>query len=160
MAKQSAKTAKSVTSGKKKKAGNKGKKEKMVKKASPKVAKSKKKENNAQNDKKALCELVVKGKKQGYLTYEEINEALSKEMLVSESMTTEVYSVGPDATIAECMGIFTQRRIRHLPVVETGRVVGLVSIGDVVKKLIANLEYTVHDLENYITGGGYGADIS
>ena len=78
MAKQPANTAKSVKSVNKKKAGKKGNKPKMVKETGSKEVKEDKK------SKKALCDLVLKGKKQGYLTYEEINEALPKELLVSD----------------------------------------------------------------------------
>ena len=84
MAKQSAKTVKSDSSAKKKNAGKKGKKEKMVKKSNSESLKTSKREKIEKRNKKALCELVVKGKKQGYLTYDEINEALPKEMLLSD----------------------------------------------------------------------------
>jgi CBS domain-containing protein len=83
----------------------------------------------------------------------------SSDTPVSRLMTAEVIAVQPDTTIRECMGLYTHKRIRHLPVIDDGEVVGMVSIGDVVKTLIADLEFTVHDLENYITGGGYGARV-
>lgn len=80
-----------------------------------------------------------------------------KEIKISELMTKNVIAVKPEATVQECLGLFTERRIRHLPVVDNNKVVGMLTIGDAVKHVIADLQYTVRDLENYITGGGYGA---
>jgi CBS domain-containing protein len=76
----------------------------------------------------------------------------SKETAVREIMTTEVVAVHPDDDIEECMELFTDKRIRHLPVVEEGRVVGIVSIGDIVKSIIDYKEYIIEELENYIKG--------
>jgi CBS domain-containing protein len=75
---------------------------------------------------------------------------------VQEYMTKEVFTVGLDQTIEECMQIMTQKHIRHLPVIENNQVVGVVSIGDVVKGLIQTKESTIDTLENYIEGRGYG----
>ncbi len=75
---------------------------------------------------------------------------------VSEYMTKEVYTVEPDTSIEECMHMMTQKRIRHLPVVEDQQLVGLISIGDVVKGIISTKESTISSLENYIEGRGYG----
>ena len=77
----------------------------------------------------------------------------SRETHVSEIMTRDVVSVGPDANITECMRIVTEHRIRHLPVVEGDHLVGIVSIGDLVKWIIATQKMTIEQLENYITGG-------
>lgn len=71
---------------------------------------------------------------------------------VSELMTRRVFSVDPDRPIEDCMAIMTQQKIRHLPVCEGGDVVGVISIGDVVKGLIADREHLIHDLEAYICG--------
>jgi CBS domain-containing protein len=71
-------------------------------------------------------------------------------------MTKEVFTVGLDQTIEECMQIMTQKHIRHLPVIENSQVVGVVSIGDIVKGLIQTKESTIDTLENYIEGRGYG----
>jgi CBS domain-containing protein len=77
----------------------------------------------------------------------------SKETRVSEIMTSEVVTVAPDQTIDRCMQLMTERRIRHLPVVEDGRLTGMLSIGDVVKYIISDREHTIEKLESYITGG-------
>jgi CBS domain-containing protein len=65
-------------------------------------------------------------------------------------MTSDVVVVRPDQSIPDCMALMTNRRIRHLPVVDKDRVVGVVSIGDVVKEIIAEQEFTIEQLEKYI----------
>ena len=65
-------------------------------------------------------------------------------------MTADVFVIAPDATSGECMVHMTDRHIRHLPVVEGGRVVGVISIGDVVRAVIEDLRFTIHQLESYI----------
>jgi CBS domain-containing protein len=77
----------------------------------------------------------------------------SKTTTVGELMTTEVLYVGPDHTIEECMALMTDKRLRHLPVLENGKLTGIVSIGDVVKAVITDREFTIRELERYITGG-------
>jgi CBS domain-containing protein len=76
----------------------------------------------------------------------------SMETPVGQIMTRPVITVGPDQSVAECMTLMTERRIRHLPVVEDGRVTGVLSIGDLVKWTIEAQETLIHHLENYITG--------
>ncbi|MDZ7359303.1 MAG: CBS domain-containing protein [candidate division KSB1 bacterium] len=71
---------------------------------------------------------------------------------IEEVMTRELITVTPDQSVNDCMALMTEKRIRHLPVLEGGRLVGLVSIGDVVKDIIEELEFFVQQLQNYITG--------
>lgn len=73
---------------------------------------------------------------------------------VKEIMTTKVYCVRPEQTIQECMALMTEKRIRHLPVLEEGQLAGVISIGDVVKAIISNQEFIIEQLENYIAGKG------
>ena len=76
----------------------------------------------------------------------------SKEITVREIMTEEVITVRPDTTVQECMKLMSDKRIRHLPAVEGDRIVGIISIGDVVKDIIAEQASTIHQLEDYIKG--------
>ena len=74
----------------------------------------------------------------------------SHDIPVREIMTSSVVTVTPGQTVDQCMALMTSKRIRHLPVMETGRLVGLVSIGDLVKEVIAEQEQTIRQLESYI----------
>jgi len=71
---------------------------------------------------------------------------------VKEIMTCQVYCVGLETPAEECMALMTKKRIRHLPVIEKGKLVGLVSIGDVVKSIISEHKITIDNLQNYILG--------
>ena len=71
---------------------------------------------------------------------------------IKEVMTTNVITVSPKHTVEECMSLMTGKRIRHLPVVEDGKVTGILSIGDLVKETIAEQEAVIKQLESYIQG--------
>jgi CBS domain-containing protein len=75
----------------------------------------------------------------------------SKETVVSEIMTTPVVSVEPDWSAEQCMALMTERRIRHLPVMEAGRLIGVISIGDVVRAVVDEQQFTIDSLRRYIT---------
>lgn len=77
----------------------------------------------------------------------------SKETSVEEIMTSEVTTVHPAQFVEECMALMTDKRIRHLPVLEGEKLAGLISIGDVVKAIISDREFIIKQLESYITGG-------
>jgi CBS domain-containing protein len=81
-----------------------------------------------------------------------LHDRRSSETIVRQIMTTRVITVTRSHTIGECMTLMTNERIRHLPVVEDDALLGVVSIGDVVKALIADQELTIEQLERYITG--------
>jgi CBS domain-containing protein len=74
---------------------------------------------------------------------------------VSDIMTHEVQTVGSQHTVDQCMNIMTDRRLRHLPVVDEGELVGLLSIGDLVKAAIAEQAILIEKLESYIRGESY-----
>ncbi len=74
----------------------------------------------------------------------------SSDTPVSEIMTRDVVFVAPTQTNEECMGLMTEKRIRHLPVIDNGRVVGVLSIGDLVKDVISEQQFVIDQLEQYI----------
>jgi CBS domain-containing protein len=75
---------------------------------------------------------------------------------VSEIMTAEVISVQPEQSMEECMTLMTQKRVRHLPVLVEDKLVGLISIGDVLKEIISDQKAFIQSLQDYIEGRGYG----
>ncbi|MBN3814792.1 CBS domain-containing protein [Paraburkholderia sp. Ac-20347] len=77
----------------------------------------------------------------------------SKTTAVRDIMSPHVRFVELDQTTYDCMALMTQRRMRHLPVMADGKLVGMVSIGDLVKEIIAEQKFTIEQLEHYITGG-------
>ena len=77
----------------------------------------------------------------------------SRETQVREVMTRDVFVISPDTSAGECMVHMTDRHVRHLPVLEGGRVIGVISIGDVVRVVIEDLRFTIHQLESYIHNG-------
>ena len=74
----------------------------------------------------------------------------SKTTPVREIMTTDVVSIDPGWTADQCMALMTEKRIRHLPVVENGTLVGIISIGDVVRAVVDSQQFRIASLENYI----------
>jgi CBS domain-containing protein len=79
-------------------------------------------------------------------------EVHSKEVLVKDLMTTHILSVSPDVTTDECMSIMTSKHIRHLPVLEDDKLMGMISIGDVVKRIIEDHKFSINQLERYVKG--------
>jgi len=77
----------------------------------------------------------------------------SKDTTVSELMTHEVLYIEPQSTIEDCMALMTVKHIRHLPVLEKERLIGIVTLGDVVKQVISDQEFTIQQLGKYITSG-------
>ena len=82
-----------------------------------------------------------------------LQEAPPKTTLVRDVMTSRVVYVSPDDTIEECMSLVTHKRIRHLPVMEGGELVGIISIGDLVRAALAQKNFMIEQLEGYITTG-------
>lgn len=78
------------------------------------------------------------------------------ESTVSDYMTEEVFTIELDQSLSDCMKLMTDKHIRHVPVVEKGKLVGVISIGDVVRAIITDHEMTIDQLSNYIEGRGYG----
>ncbi|MDX1639238.1 MAG: CBS domain-containing protein [Balneolaceae bacterium] len=76
----------------------------------------------------------------------------SKTTEVKEIMTPDVYWVTPDESIKKCMALMTEKKFRHLPVLEEGEVVGVISIGDLVKQIISDQKVEINHLKNYIVG--------
>lgn len=83
-------------------------------------------------------------------------ESCILQTIVPEYMTKEVHTVTPDTTLDECMQLMTDKHIRHLPVLDYGKLVGMISIGDIVKEIISTEKSQINALENYIQGTGYG----
>ena len=77
----------------------------------------------------------------------------SRDTAVCDLMTQEVLYVEPKNSIEDCMVLMTNKRVRHLPVMENEQLVGIVTIGDVVKQIISDQESTIEQLEKYIAGG-------
>jgi CBS domain-containing protein len=113
-------------------------------------------------DKSIGALLVVEGKRiVGVITERDYARKIilmgraSKETPVSDIMTSEVMYVRPNQTSEECMALMTQNRIRHLPIVDKGTLIGLISIGDLVKDIISEQRFIIDQLEHYIRGERY-----
>jgi len=76
----------------------------------------------------------------------------SKDVPVHEIMTADIVRIGPDRDVENCMELMTDKRVRHLPVFENNRLIGIISIGDIVKAIIEHKEEIIEQLENYIKG--------
>jgi len=81
-----------------------------------------------------------------------LKDRSSQETPVRDIMTTNVLTAGNDDNVEHCMNLMTDKRVRHLPVVEDGKVVGIISIGDLVKAVIADQKQEIEHLEQYISG--------
>ena len=77
----------------------------------------------------------------------------SKDTSVGELMTDVVFSIDPQDTIQDCMALMTTKHIRHLPVIKNERLIGIVTIGDVVNHIISSQELTIQQLERYVSEG-------
>ena len=114
-----------------------------------------------QMDEKKVGALVVikDGKLSGIISERDyarkviLKERSSKDTKVSEIMTEKVYYTTPAKSIEECMATMTEQQIRHLPVVEDGKVIGMISIGDVVKEIIAEQKDKIESLEHSLSWG-------
>jgi len=100
-------------------------------------------------DNEKLCGIVTE---RDYARKVIIKGRSSESTSVSEIMTTDVLTTSGLETVNQCMELMTERRIRHLPVVEDGRVVGMISIGDLVQAIIADQQEAIEQLESYISG--------
>jgi len=82
-----------------------------------------------------------------------LQERAAKATQVGEVMTSDVVYVHPNETVEECMALMTAKHVRHLPVLADDRLIGIVSIGDLVKDIISEQEFVIQQLEHYIRGG-------
>jgi CBS domain-containing protein len=83
-----------------------------------------------------------------------LSKKYGPDVTVKEIMSTELTTVTPDEKLENCMSVMTEKRIRHLPVVEDGKVVGIISIGDIVKFMAEQKDFEIKNLQSYISGPG------
>ncbi|MCX5817322.1 MAG: CBS domain-containing protein [Proteobacteria bacterium] len=106
----------------------------------------------------ALMVINDKGRVEGILTERDYARKVflkgrsSKETYVKEIMTSELFAVNPTSSVEECMALMTEKRIRHLPVMDGDKLVGVISIGDVLKAIIEAQGIMIEHLNNYIMG--------
>lgn len=81
-----------------------------------------------------------------------LKDKSSRATLVNDIMTKDVITTGPEEGVSECMSMMTDKRVRHMPVIRDGRIIGVVSMGDLVRAVIAEQQSTIVDLEKYISG--------
>ena len=84
----------------------------------------------------------------------------SKDTTVGELMSTPVFSIHPKKTIEECMALMTVSRSRHVPVIEAGTLLGVISMGDIVNALIIAQKMAIEDLKKYVAGGEHSSEWS
>lgn len=82
-----------------------------------------------------------------------LKDKSSKNTSVGELMTREVFYIDAKSTLEESMALMTAKRIRHLPVLKNNRLIGIVTLGDVVRQIISDQQFAIRELEKYITGG-------
>lgn len=82
----------------------------------------------------------------------DLHGTTSRTTRVAEIMTSKVIYIRPEQPVEDCMALMTDKHIRHLPVLKDGEMIGIISIGDVVKEMISEQGFIIHQLENYITG--------
>ena len=106
--------------------------------------------------------IIDRGKILGILSERDLARSVAKtekcilDTAVLEYMTRDVITMGPDQTVDDCLRLMTNQHIRHLPIVEGDDLLGLVSIGDLVKESLSSRDSTINHLEDYIEGSGYG----
>ena len=81
-----------------------------------------------------------------------IGHPSQEKVLIKQMMTTHLVSVSPSQTTDECMSLMVTKRIRHLPVLEEGKLLGVISIGDVVNRIIEDHKFSINQLERYVSG--------
>ena len=90
-----------------------------------------------------------------YIMRVEVEGRAAKETLLREVMTDKMYTVATHTSIEHCLGLMTLRHIRHLPIVEEGRLMGIISMRDAVAAILKDHESDIQGLENYILGSGF-----
>jgi CBS domain-containing protein len=100
-------------------------------------------------DRDSIAEIITE---RDYARKVVLKDRSSKTTPVRDIMSRAVRFVRPDQSSDECMALMTDRRIRHLPVIDQERLVGMISIGDLVKNIIAEQQFTIQQLEHYIAG--------